>query len=147
MQKGSCLEQLNLNSCNNIIFSDRSQLNIFKSWTNLQNLNLGGLTMAGDFNFADGLACLTRCQFHQHFTQSLYARRSQKRKNVQLSHLYIFMLLESTSVKAVIRVDEIEPRWILVVKARKLIYRRIQKHGCTQLNKTTHFYLTMLGYH
>ncbi len=45
----------------------------------------------------------TRCQFHQHFTRSFYACRSQKRKNVQLSHQYLFTLLGSESVKAVCR--------------------------------------------
>jgi len=41
-----------------------------------------------------------RCQFHQHFTYSFYACRSQKRKKIQLSHKYLFTLLGSESVKA-----------------------------------------------
>jgi hypothetical protein len=46
---------------------------------------------------------LSRGQFHQHFTYSFYARRSQKQKKIQLSHKYIFTLLGSLSIKAVRR--------------------------------------------
>jgi len=42
----------------------------------------------------------SRCQFHQHFMSSFYARRSQNCKNIQLCHQYLFTLLGSTSVKA-----------------------------------------------
>jgi len=41
-----------------------------------------------------------RCQFHQCFTYSFYARRSRKSKKLQLSHQYFFMLLGSACVKA-----------------------------------------------
>jgi hypothetical protein len=40
-------------------------------------------------------------QFHQCFTCSFYACRSQKRKKIQLSHQYLFTLLGSACVKAV----------------------------------------------
>ncbi len=36
-------------------------------------------------------------------TRSLYARRSQKRKKIQLSHKYLFTLFGSTGAKAVRR--------------------------------------------
>ena len=42
-------------------------------------------------------------QFHQRSTYSFYACRSQKRKKIQLSHKYLFMLLGSTGAKAVRR--------------------------------------------
>jgi len=45
----------------------------------------------------------TWCQFHQHFTQGFYARRSQKGKKIQLSHQYLFTLLGSARIKAVRR--------------------------------------------
>ena len=53
--------------------------------------------------------CLVRCQFHQHFTRSFYARRSQKRKkDSQLKQL--FVLAGSVGIKAVCKhVDEIDP--------------------------------------
>jgi len=35
------------------------------------------------------------CQFYQRFTRSYYARRSWKRKKIQLSHQYLFTLSES----------------------------------------------------
>ncbi len=44
-----------------------------------------------------------RCQFHQYFNYNFYARRSQKRNKIQLSHEYLFTHLGSTSVKAVRR--------------------------------------------
>jgi len=46
---------------------------------------------------------ITRCQFHQRFTYSFYARRSLKRKNIQLSHQYLFTLSRSARLKAVRR--------------------------------------------
>jgi hypothetical protein len=42
----------------------------------------------------------SRCQFHQHSTDSFYAQRSQKRKKMQLSHWYLFTLSGSASVEA-----------------------------------------------
>ena len=42
----------------------------------------------------------TWAQFHQRSTYSFYARRSQKRKKIQLSHKYLFTLLGSTGAKA-----------------------------------------------
>jgi len=39
-------------------------------------------------------------QFHQRFTCSFYAHGSRKRKNIQLSHQYIFTLSGSRSIKA-----------------------------------------------
>jgi len=42
-------------------------------------------------------------RFHQRSTYSFCARRSQKRKKIQLSHQCLFTLLGSTSVKAVHR--------------------------------------------
>ncbi len=41
------------------------------------------------------------CSLFHDLTRSFYARGSQKRKNIQLSHQYLFTLLESTRVKAV----------------------------------------------
>jgi len=46
---------------------------------------------------------LIRCQFHQCFMYNFYACRSQKRKKIQLSHKYLFMLSGSANVKAVLR--------------------------------------------
>jgi len=43
------------------------------------------------------------CQFHQRFTYSFYACRSQNCKKIQLSHKYLFTLSGSSSVKAVHR--------------------------------------------
>ncbi len=45
----------------------------------------------------------TKCQCHRHFTCSVYTRRSQKRKKIQLSHQYLFTLLGSAGAKAVRR--------------------------------------------
>jgi len=45
----------------------------------------------------------SRCQLNQHFTQSFYTRRSQKRKKIQLSHKYLFTILGSAHIKAVRR--------------------------------------------
>ncbi len=42
----------------------------------------------------------TWCHFYQRFMRSFYARRSQKRKNIQLSHQYLFTLLGSARTKA-----------------------------------------------
>jgi len=41
-----------------------------------------------------------RRQFHQQFTYNFYARRSKKRKKIQLSHKYLSTLSGSASVKA-----------------------------------------------
>jgi len=41
----------------------------------------------------------SRCQFHQRSTHSFYARRSQKRKKIQLSHQYLLTLSGSASIK------------------------------------------------
>ncbi len=46
------------------------------------------------------LIWLTRAQFHQRYTYSFYACRSQKRKKIQLSHQYLFTLSGSTGAKA-----------------------------------------------
>jgi len=45
----------------------------------------------------------TWCQFHQHFTPSFYASRSQKREKIHLSHQYLITLSGSASLKAVHR--------------------------------------------
>ncbi len=42
-------------------------------------------------------------QFHQCLTRTFYARKSRKRKKVQLSHQYLFTLSGSACVKAVLR--------------------------------------------
>ncbi len=47
------------------------------------------------------LLLTVRCQFHQRFTCSFY--RSQKHKNIQLSHQYLFTILGSAGVKALHR--------------------------------------------
>ena len=50
-------------------------------------------------------------QFHQHFTNSFYARRSQKcKKDSKVKHF--FALLGSVHVKAALKhIDEIDPNW------------------------------------
>jgi len=40
-------------------------------------------------------------RFHQHFTRSFYAQKSQKRKKNQLNRHCLFVLLVSTRAKAV----------------------------------------------
>jgi len=49
------------------------------------------------------LKIFIRCQFHQHFKCSFYARRSQKRQMTLLTWLSFFAHLGSTCVKAVHR--------------------------------------------
>jgi len=75
----------------------------------------------------------TMCPFHQRFTYSFYARRSQKRKKIQLSHQYLFMILGSLSVKAV--------RRTLMKLSQGDSNRHVHTciHRGTQTHKETHF--------
>jgi len=55
------------------------------------------------FPIAFGVFVDNWAQFHQRFMYNFYARRSQKRKKIQLSHKYLFTLLGSTGAKAACR--------------------------------------------
>ena len=59
-QKGFCLQNLNLNSCKNIVWSDQNQINIFKTLKQINTLKMGGLTMRGEFNFSDAISHLAK---------------------------------------------------------------------------------------
>ena len=43
------MKKLNLNGDKNVVFTDRSQVDVFSTLKNVESLYLAGLTFAGDF--------------------------------------------------------------------------------------------------
>ena len=58
-QRGIHLEKLNLSGDKNVVFSDRSQADVFSTLKNVESLNLNGLTFAGDYNPIE-----TECKYY-----------------------------------------------------------------------------------
>ncbi len=93
----SCLRPLSENEVD--LYSSGCSLQAFYNSTNgfpdLIDWQTADINMTG--------AKVNRWQFHQCFTHSFYARRSWKRKKIQLSHQSLFTLSGSVGVKAVCR--------------------------------------------
>ncbi len=78
--------------------------NLIQYETGMFHVLIFSLFPRSDRNFIIMLRMkLLCCQFHQHFMYNFYARRSQKRKKILLSHQYLFTFTGSASVKAVRR--------------------------------------------